>query len=219
MSTEVREALARRGITICDSQLEVTAPDYDAYASAAQLLWGEAGEFAAAEFARLNRELFAGSIPPMPIIIGLTAYGKCIGATRPIEWLATPRISLAPEVFTGSHRTRGGARQVSDVLVHEMVHATLMLRGESPKHNDDPWCKLITELSPDVAGKDITVRPVRTRRVPNPARQSDPSAPKTIVKRMPDPGAMPQAALARWPYSLRPAAWFDTDRPIYVPTY
>ena len=37
---------------------------------------------AAAEYARLNREHFAGSIPPMPVIIGLTAYGKCIGLTR-----------------------------------------------------------------------------------------------------------------------------------------
>jgi hypothetical protein len=50
---------------------------------------GEAGDFAAAEFARLNREHFAGSIPPMPVIIGLTAFGKCIGATRDGGWLGS----------------------------------------------------------------------------------------------------------------------------------
>jgi hypothetical protein len=202
----------------CDTQLRVT-PTYETYTDAAALLWGEAGRFAAAGFARINRDLFAGSIPPMPVIIGLTAYGKCLGATRPPEWLITPRITLAPELFNGNHRTRGGPRQITDVLTHEMVHAALFLRGECPDHNDAPWCKLITELSPDVLGRDITARPVRTRRVPNPARETDPSAPKTIVKRMPEPGAMTQMDLARWPHSLRPPGWYDGDRPIYVPAY
>jgi hypothetical protein len=204
---------ATAGPATCDSQLGVTAT-YETYASAAALLWGAAGEFAAAEFARLNRELFAGSIPPVPVIIGLTAYGKCIGATMPATWLGAPRITLAPLIFN-----RGGARSVSDALVHEMIHAALIFRGEDPAHNGAPWCKLITELSPDVAGRDIIARPVRTRRVPNPARETDPSAPKTIVKRMPGPGAMAQADLARWPHSLRPAGWNDGQRPIYVPTY
>jgi len=201
-----------------NSQLEVT-PDFDTYASAAALLWGEAGRFAAAEFTRHNREHFAGSIPPMPVIIGLTAYGKCIGSTMPAEWVGAPRITLASEIFNGSHRIRGGPRQVSDVLAHEMVHAALMLRGEEPGHNADPWCKMITELSPDVLGREITARPVGTRRVPNPARETDPSAPKTVVRRMPDPGAMTQGELARWPWSLRPSDWYDGQRPIYVPTY
>jgi hypothetical protein len=30
----------------------------------------------------------------------------------------------APELFNGNHRTVGGPRMVSDVLVHEMVYAT-----------------------------------------------------------------------------------------------
>jgi hypothetical protein len=209
--------------TICDTQLGVT-PGYEEYAHAAALLWGKAGEFAAAEFARINRELFAGSIPPVPVIIGLTAYGHCIGMTHAVAWLATPRISLPPEIFNGSKRLAeagqaGGALMVSDVLAHEMVHAALILRGEYPKHNGDPWCKLITELSPDVLGLDICARPVRTRRVPNPARESDPSAPKTKVVRMPEPGCLPQLSLARWPHSLRPADWYNGDRPIYVPAY
>ena len=47
---------------------------YEDYRQAAALLWGEAGDFAAAEFSRLNREHFAGSIPPMPVIIGLNVF-------------------------------------------------------------------------------------------------------------------------------------------------
>ncbi len=101
----------------------------------------------------------------------------------------------------------------------EMVHVALILRGESPKHNDSPWCKLITELSPEVLGREVCARPVGIRRVPNPDREHDPSAPKTVVKRMPDEGAMTQAELARWPISLRPADYYAGDQPIFVPTY
>lgn len=212
--------------TVCDSQLGVTTPTYETYASAAALLWGEAGRYAAAEFARVNRDLFAGSIIHMPIIIAMSAYGGCIGLTRAPSWLASPRISLAPEIFNGSvdkdgrpGRMRGGPRRVSDVLLHEMIHAALILRGEDPAHNEEPWCRLITELSPEVLGRDIMARPVRTHRVPNPARETDPEAPKTIVRRIPDPGCLDQMSLARWPQSLRPAGWYDPDRPIYVPAY
>ena len=206
--------------------MEVT-PDHETYARAAALLWGAAGEFAAAEFARLNREHFAGSIRPMPVIIGLTAYGGCIGLTAYAGWLEAPRITLAPEIFRGSlerpdgepGRIRGGPRQVSDVLLHELIHAALMLRGEDHSHNAAPWCRLIADLSPAVLGRDISARPVRTRRVPNPERDTDPDAPKTIVRRVPEPGCMPQLALARWPHSLRPDGYYDGDRPIHVPAY
>lgn len=203
---------------------------YRTYADAAALLWGEAGEFAAAEFTRHNREHFAGSIPPMPIIIAMTPYGGCIGLTGAVWWLTSPRITLAPEVFTGSRdkfnpctgrttpgRLHGGPRQVSDVLLHEMIHAALILRGENPEHNQAPWCRMITELSPAVLGTEITARPVRTRRIPNPARETDPDAPKTIVRRLADPDALPQISLATWPYSLRPANWYTADKPIRVP--
>lgn len=124
------------------------------YRQAAALLWGDAGDFAATEFVRLNREHFAGSIPPMPIVIGLTAFGRCIGLTRGGGWLDSPRITLAPELFNGNRRTSGGPRMISDTLVHEMVHAALILRGEDPEHNGDPWCRLIAELSPAVLGRE-----------------------------------------------------------------
>jgi hypothetical protein len=184
------------------------------YAQAARLLWGEAGEFANLEFDRLNRELFGAELPSLPIVIGLAAYGRCIGLTRPVEWLAAPRITLVPGIFS-----RNGKRRVADVLAHEMVHAVLMLRGESPDHNDDPWCKMIAALSPRMLGREITARPVRPRRVPNPEREHDPKAPKTVVVRRPDPGAMTQADLAAWPLSARPADYYSGDETIWVPTY
>jgi hypothetical protein len=191
---------------------------YEDYRQAAALLWGEAGDFAAAEFARLNREHFAGSIPPMPIVIGLTAFGRCIGLTRG-GWLDSPRITLAPELFNGNHRTAGGPRMIADTLIHEMTHAALMLRDEDPEHNGEPWCRLITELSPAVLGREITARPVRPRRVPNPDRDEDQNAPKTIVIRKPEPGTMSQDELARWPQCLRPGGYYLEGKPIPVPPY
>jgi hypothetical protein len=193
---------------------------YEDYRQAAALLWGEAGDFAAAEFARLNREHFAGSIPPMPVIIGLAPYGHCIGVTRgAADWLAAPRIGLAPEGFNGSRRTPGGARMVADVLVHEMIHAALMLRGENRSHNSESWCRMLTELSPGVLGREVIARPVLPRRVPNPDRETDPAAPKTIIARQAEPGALARAELAAWPHQLRPSGYYEADKPIPVPTY
>ncbi len=190
---------------------------YREYRSAAALLWGPAGEFAADEFARLNREHFAGSVPPLPIVIGLTAFGRCIGLTRSgLGWLQSPRISLAPGIFNGG---RGSTLMVSDVLLHEMGHSALLLRGEDAGHNAPPWCRLIAELSPDVLGRAITAAPVGTRRIPNPARETDPAAPKTIVVRRAEPGALTRAELATWPHPLRPEGYYEGGDPIPVPTY
>ena len=94
---------------------------------------------------------------------------------------------------------------VSDTLIHEMLHAFLMLRGENPAHNAAPWCRMITELTPGLAAREIKAEPVGTMRVPNPDRDTDPKAPKTKVVRRPKPGCLTQDQLARWPHSIRPA--------------
>lgn len=191
---------------------------YGDYRQAAVLLWGGAGELAAAEFERANRELFAGSVPPLPIVIGLTAFGHCLGLTR-LNWADGPRVSLAPEVFTGNDRTPGGTLYVADVVAHEMLHADLFLRGEDHRHNAEPWCRMITSLSPAVLGREITAVPVRPRRVPNPARATDPTAPKTVVVRKAFDGAMTQAQIATWPHSGRPAGYYAAGERVAVPTY
>jgi hypothetical protein len=193
---------------------------HEDYRRAAELLWGDAGALAAGEFRRLNREHFAGSIPPVPLIIGLAPFGVCIGVTRSLEgWLAAPRITLTPEVFNGNSRTPGGPRQVADVLLHEMVHAALMFRGEDPRHNGEPWCRMVRELSPAILGREVDARPVLPRRIPNPERETDPGAPKTKVMRLAEPGQLPRKDLQRWPLSCRPAGYYTGDKPVWVPTY
>jgi SprT-like family len=196
----------------CDMQLGVT---YGDYAAAAQLLWGDAGRYAYAEFRRLNQDLFAGELPPLPIVFGLTAYGRCIGLTRhPGQQRTAPRITLSTVMVN-----KGGERTVTDVVTHEMVHAVLMLRGQTDGHSHgDAWCRLITELSPAVLGHEITAHYVAPRRIPNPAHATDPNAPKTIVVRQPLEGALPQPVISRWPGSLRPPG-YDTGQPLRVENY
>lgn len=168
------------------------------YRAAAVMLWGEAGAFVGDTFVRFNREYFGGRVPPLPIVIGLTAYGHCIGLTRSKPEL--PRISLASGIFRRS-------REVEDTLLHEMLHAELMLAGLSHKHNDTPWCQRIAELSPAVLGHPIQVAPVKLRRVDK------------RVTRQPLEDHLGQGVLARWPYSLRPAGYLDGDRALDVDTY
>lgn len=197
-----------------DSQSQVT-PTHEECLAAASLLWGEAGTYAVEAFARLNRDLFDNELPPVPIAIGLTAYGHCIGLTRPdADWLRRPRITLASLNFNAS-----GRRAVDDVLVHEMTHALLLLRGVDAQHNGDPWCRIITALSPVLIGHEIVERAVRPRRVPNPAREMDVTAPKSKVVRRPDDGALTQRDLGRWPFSVRPEGYYRGDQCIPVPTY
>lgn len=197
----------------CDVQLGAT---YEEYAHAAELIWGEPGRYAYTEFRRLNREHFDDTIPPIPLAFGLTAYGRCLGLTRDAtDFRAHPRITLSTTMIN-----KGGALAVTDVVLHEMVHVHLILRGEisGPSHGD-AWCRAITELSPIILGHEINAGYVKPRRIPNPAHDTDPAAPKTIVKRVPQPGALSQPAISGWPGSLRPADYYGAGPRLHVDSY
>jgi hypothetical protein len=177
------------------------------YRWAAGLLWGEAGEFAVDEFDRINRDVFGcGGLPPLPIVIGITAYGHCTGLTR---YRARPRISLASRLFANTLMVR-------DTLIHEMGHASLLLQRLTPDHNAAPWCHLVERLSPVVVGVAVRAQPARSVRVPNPARATDPDAPKTVVRKATPGGALTRGELAHWPHSIRPAGYYEGGREIPV---
>ena len=67
-----------------------------------------------------------------------------------------------------------------------------------------PGIEIPTEADrvPDTAHAAELGRPAS---LPPPDRAEDPDAPKTIVIRKPEPGAMSQAELATWPQCCRPA--------------
>jgi len=176
------------------------------------VLWGEAGAYAHDAYARLL-PLYPGLPDSLPIVIGITAYGHCLGLTRD-GWQHGPRISL----FSSQFERR---RQVDDVMAHEMIHAWLMLRGEDPAHDGAPWYAAVRRLSPAILGADLDARRGADRtsaRLPNPAYEADNGQPRTIVRKQRVPGAVRHGDVARWPQAFRPES-YDWGEPIDCPSY
>ncbi|MPZ14359.1 MAG: hypothetical protein GEU73_08030 [Chloroflexi bacterium] len=182
------------------------------YREAAVALWGEAGAFAHDAYGRWLA-LYPGLPEQLPIVIGITAYGKCWGLTRP-TWEHDPRITLSSSIFAK------GTRVVDDVMVHEMLHVWLAMTGQEIHHNSQAWYEAACRLSPAVLGHELSARrgaDRRSVRVPNP-RDGEPGQPPTIVRKVPVPDVVPHRAIATWPYSLRPPHAPPGD-PIPCPTY
>ncbi len=180
-------------------------------AEAAADLWGPAGGHLYAAYGRLREQLFPELPAELPMVIGLTAYGHCIGLTR--SWGAGTRISVAPKVFAG------GERMVDDVLVHEMLHVFLIGAGKDPKHAGDPWYTEIRRLSPAVLGRELDVDRPRRRsvRIPNASYGPDDGR-RTLVRKVSEGPEGVHAAVARWPTPFRPAG-YDFGAPIAVASY
>ena len=113
------------------------------YRDAAIVLWGNAGAYVHDSYTRWL-PLFPELPETLPIVIGITAYGRCLGLTR-AGWHHGPRITIASNQFQ-----RPG--MVDDTMVHEMLHAWLYVTGHNVKHNSEPWYAAIRRLSPVVLG-------------------------------------------------------------------
>jgi hypothetical protein len=203
------------------------------YRAAAVALWGDAGAYAHDAYTRLRVVHFPHLPEQMPITIGLTAYGRCLGLTRG-NWTHGPRISLAAELFNGSRgrpggssgrlepgRISGGSGWVDDVLVHEMLHANLHLTGQDSAHNGDDWYAAVQELSPAILGHELDVKRGADRksvRVLNPDYRPGAGYPKTLVRKVPAGLGWVHDMVARWPSSFRPSDYNFGER-IHCPTY
>ena len=145
----------------CNSQLRVTNPKATItyaladYRLAARTLWGEAGEWTVDEFQRHNELYFAGELPPLPIVFGLAAYGHCLGA----DALSRRVAQAIPRITIATARAQRGRNDVSDRLLHEMIHAKLILASESPDHNGEPWCREIMRITRCWGSLRFTLRP------------------------------------------------------------
>lgn len=196
--------------------------DYS-YREAAVTLWGPAGAAVHDSYAHWRGEVFPELPEQLPIVIGITAYGACVGLTRyradsrlPIvigitagadgaeptyfrRDSAPARISIASNVF--AH----GRGAVSDVMVHEMLHIHLLQRGEDPAHDGEPWYAAVRRLSPAVLGRELDARrggARRSVRIVNP-RAGEPGQPRTLVRKVAVAEAVPHATVARWPDAFR----------------
>jgi hypothetical protein len=183
------------------------------YRDAAITLWGEAGAYAHDTYTHW-RPLYPELPAQLPIVIGITAYGHCLGLTR-TAWGHGPRITLFSSMFSD------GQRVVDDVMVHEMLHVWLRLTGQDVTHDSHAWYAAVRRLSPAVLGHELAVRrgaDRRSVRIPNPAYEPGNGEPKTLVRKKRVPGAIEHGRVATWPGSFRPADW-DPGPPIRCPSY
>jgi hypothetical protein len=148
----------------------------------------------------------------LPIVIGITAYGACVGLTRG-EWGHGPRITIFSSLF------HHGRNRVADTMAHEMLHAWLVVTGQAIEHDSDDWYAAVRRLSPAVLGLELDVRRGQDRksvRVPNPAYESGNGKPKTLVRKQ--RVSHVHEKVAGWPSAFRPAD-YDWGEPIACPTY
>lgn len=106
---------------------------------------------------QLNEQLFAGVLKPIPVIIGLSRYGKGEG------FCSQDHITLQPSTFS-SKNWRG-------VLVHEMCHQADRQDGITYKslgrikniHNSTAWCDRINSVMQLIGDKRFAAPYKRNR--------------------------------------------------------
>jgi len=144
----------------------------------------------------------------LPIVIGITAYGRCIGLTRP-HWEQGPRITIASNMFAK------GTGAVDDIMVHEMLHAWLSVTGRDVAHDSEAWYAAIRRLSPKVLGHKLDVRRGAERKSVR-IKLDDGTS---VVRKVAVPELAGQhAQVAGWPYLFRPADYV-VGAPIACPSY
>jgi len=208
--------------------------DEQSYKAAATTLWGPAGAAVHDAYARWRAELFPELPEQLPIVIGIAAYGACVGLTRyrparlPIVIGITAGVDgAAPTVFRRDNTTRisiasnvfaHGRGAVDDVMVHEMLHIHLLQRGEDPDHDGEPWYAAVRRLSPAVLGRELDVHRGASRRsvrVANP-RAGEDGQPATLVRKERVTAAVPHSQVARWPTPFRVRSR-GGQRPVPIP--
>jgi hypothetical protein len=174
------------------------------YRDAAVALWGDAGAYVHDAYDRWHH-LYPELPDTLPIVMGITAYGKCIGLTRPY-WRHGPRITIASKLFNRP-------RMVDDTMVHEMLHAWLFVTGQPTGHKTEAWYSAIRRLSPDVLGHELDARRGADRKSVRVKLDDG----RSVVRKV-GTDALLHGDVARWPQAFRPKG-YDWGEPILCPSY
>jgi hypothetical protein len=146
--------------------------------------WGELGLNVFNAWEDFNAHFLDDKLRPIPIVITATSpFGHWYGCTH---WVAQRRVAFIALTAPSNATLRSDC----GVLLHEMVHAYLVERGEVPDHEGAPWCREITRLSAMLGCPEITVRPQRVQRV------------NGKVARVTPDGSLSRGDAARWPHSV-----------------
>ena len=189
------------------------------YRDAAEKLWGEAGALVH-DFYHEHLPHFTNLPDELPIVIGLSAYGRCAGLSR----LDDPDLD-GPRITIASTEWANGVNHVKDVMLHEMMHVSLWLAGKKPDHQSADWYAECERLAPVVLGHEIELvsfsKQRKSVRVPNPKWSEDnpDDVSKTVVRKVArDDLKYPHADVAHFPQPFRQEGW-DWGDVVSVPTY
>ena len=127
------------------------------YRAAAELIYPGLGAWTYDRFDEYNRLYFDNVIPVIPVQWHLTLpHGRsialaCAGSLIQMGIYCNSELNLkdGKPCLYGSH-----------VILHEMVHIYLQIRGEDPRHNSKPWCREIMRIS-KMMGFEINAEPER----------------------------------------------------------
>lgn len=184
------------------------------YRDAAVKLWGDGGAYVH-DFYDEHLHLFPELPASMPIVIGITAYGKCVGLSRlHSSTLERQRITIASRAF------KRGLGYVSDIMLHEMMHCALELRGLNTDHATQDWYDECERLAPYALGREVSLtrKQRKSIRVPNPKWKPGADVPKTLVKKKTLDVEFLHADIARFPQGIRPSG-HDFGEVIHVDSY
>jgi hypothetical protein len=169
--------------------------------AALENLWGDAGTWAANTWTRLNTTHFKRLLHYHGIVWGLTPHGSRLGHTSHTRRITLHPALLNPKGDAWKIRDQLGTRYAEDVLLHEMIHVALFEKGvdhnhDEGHHNTDEWCAEIMRITPRLGLPPIKAAPVKPRRV------------NGKVRRLQLDGHLSRDDIARWPHSIRPAAYY-----------
>jgi hypothetical protein len=160
----------------------------------------------------LNNKYFIRGLKVGPIAWGLTDFGHSLGHYTPQVNKITLHSSLL-EPSSGAWGYGGllGERMAEDVLLHEMLHQSIQqklgfIRDKKGQcHNFQPWCDEINRLNP-IIGLEGKATIIKQRRVREPGQATGKGR---VVWAPSNDGTLTRKQLSTWPYSLRPAGYYE----------
>lgn len=109
--------------------------------------FGPRGEKAVRLWQQYNDDYFSGNLKPVPVLfvptspfghwVGLCSGNRATQSVHNIMLLNRPWDTLR------------------EVILHEMVHQSLIERGLNPKHEGQPWCDEIMRISKNYFRRDM----------------------------------------------------------------
>jgi hypothetical protein len=204
------------------------ATNTDPFYEAARVFWPQHADLLYRTRDEVNRRIYGGALPPIPVLVGLTPHGHALGYCDLGLYygLSVPRITMHPSTLTPASdnpwqlpANELNAAFLADVLTHELIHAWHALNppttypdwcpdvhSDDDTHSNPFWCEEVMRQSPIVGVGVVTCSPWRRKRTPKSAGGGLITAPVLA-------GSITRQQSATWPASVRPVGYYRDSRP------